>query len=83
MFTAACAPSHDRLCVEVMQCVWRTWSAACRPDWSPEQRLQMRKLDHASIFLLIAGEPLPAPASRTRMPQITLGTGCCRLLLTI
>lgn len=30
-----------------------------RPNWSPENRAHMRKLDHAAIFLLIAGTNTP------------------------
>ncbi len=30
-------------------------SVTCRPTWSAEARQQMRKLDHSSIFFLIAG----------------------------
>lgn len=30
-------------------------AANCRPTWSPWARAQMKKIDHASIFILIAG----------------------------
>ncbi len=50
-----------------------------RPNWSPEARARMRRLDHSAIFLLIAGTYTPfcflldSPSGRTLLAVVWCG----------
>lgn len=46
-----------------------------RPTWQPEARQLMRRLDHAAIFLLIAGTNTPLALVALEPSQVCVGRG--------
>jgi hemolysin III len=60
-----------------------------RPHWRPNQRMWMRRLDHAAIYILIAGTSTPicllalAPDVRTKLLQLIWGAAIFGIIQSI
>lgn len=60
-----------------------------RPDWRPNQRIWMRRMDHAAIYILIAGTSTPicqlalSPDIRAKLLQLIWGAAFFGIIQSI